>query len=229
VEAGVFLAGEAAGTEEGDGEGVADGEGDGGGGGGDEVEGAGFALDGGVEDEVGMLGEGGLEVAGEGDDARAGALEDGQEIDEFVGFAGVGEGEDGVSGWRRPRSPCMASEGCRTVAGAPVLVRVAAIFWPMWKDLPTPVTMILPPLASVAWRRSTAASNAPSRRSRVRWRAAISTSKTSWAFSRWESDALICSKDSERPPAGQGGKEGRQEAGGRRQGTAEARGQVLER
>ncbi len=72
------------------------------------------------------------------------------------------------------------------MAGAPVLVKVAAIFWPMWKDLPTPVTMILPPPASVARSVSTAASKAPSSRARVRRSAAISTSKTAWAFSRWE-------------------------------------------
>lgn len=63
VEAGIFLAGEAAGVEEGDGERVADGQRDGGGGGGNEIEGAGLALDGRVENSVGMLGEGGLDVA----------------------------------------------------------------------------------------------------------------------------------------------------------------------
>jgi hypothetical protein len=48
------------------------------------------------------------------------------------------------------------------------------------------VTMILPPPARRGRSVSTAASKAPSSRARVRRSAAISTSKTAWAFSRWE-------------------------------------------
>ncbi len=92
------LAAQAAGVEKSDGEGIADGQRDGGGGGGGEVEGAGLALDGGIENDVGVLGERGLQIAGEGDDAHAGALDDGQQVDQFVGFAGIGKGQDDVLG-----------------------------------------------------------------------------------------------------------------------------------
>ena len=98
VERGIFLAGEAAGFEQRDGEGVADRQRDGGGGGGDEIERAGFTLDGSIEDDVRVLGKGGIQGAGQGDDAHAGALENGQQVDELVRFAGVGQREDGVFG-----------------------------------------------------------------------------------------------------------------------------------
>ena len=43
-----------------------------------------------------------------------------------------------------PRSPWLASPGCKKNAGVPVLAMVAAILEPIWPDLPMPVTTILP-------------------------------------------------------------------------------------
>ncbi len=43
-----------------------------------------------------------------------------------------------------PRSPWLASAGCRKKAGVPVLASVAAILLPMWPDLPMPVTTTRP-------------------------------------------------------------------------------------
>ncbi|CSC77716.1 Uncharacterised protein [Vibrio cholerae] len=43
-----------------------------------------------------------------------------------------------------PRSPCEASPGCTKKADVPVLAKVAAIFLPMWPDLPIPITTTLP-------------------------------------------------------------------------------------
>jgi hypothetical protein len=117
VEGGVFLAGEAAGLEERDGERVADGQRHRGGRGGDEVERAGFAFDGGVEHDVRMLGEGGSQVPGEGDDAHAGALEDGQQVDELVRFAGIGEREDGVFGLEQAEIAVHGFGGVQDVGG----------------------------------------------------------------------------------------------------------------
>ena len=42
-----------------------------------------------------------------------------------------------------PRSPCTASDGCKNAAGVPVLLNVAAIFFPTWPDFPIPVTTTL--------------------------------------------------------------------------------------
>ena len=47
-------------------------------------------------------------------------------------------------GWMTPRSPCVASAGCRKNADVPVLASVAAIFRQMMPDLPMPVTMTRP-------------------------------------------------------------------------------------
>jgi len=44
----------------------------------------------------------------------------------------------GSPGCRMPRSPCTASAAWRKIAGVPVLHSVAAIFWPIRPDLPTP-------------------------------------------------------------------------------------------
>ena len=43
-----------------------------------------------------------------------------------------------------PRSPWLASAGCRKNAGVPVLASVAAILRAMWPDLPMPVTTTRP-------------------------------------------------------------------------------------
>ena len=43
-----------------------------------------------------------------------------------------------------PRSPCVASAGCRKNADVPVLASVAAILRQMMPDLPMPVTMTRP-------------------------------------------------------------------------------------
>ena len=50
----------------------------------------------------------------------------------------------GSPGCRMPRSPWTASAAWRKIAGVPVLQSVAAIFWPMRPDLPTPQRTTLP-------------------------------------------------------------------------------------
>ena len=47
-----------------------------------------------------------------------------------------------------PRSPWLASPGCRKKAGVPVEARVAAILVAMWPDLPMPVQTTRPRQAS---------------------------------------------------------------------------------
>src|SRR5437016_7088275 len=80
-----------------------------------------------------------------------------------------------------PRSPWIASAGCRKNAGVPVLVRVAAIFRQMIPDLPMPVRITRP-----VQTRSicTAPSNLPSRRSTSARIAAASVSSTFRASAR---------------------------------------------
>src|SRR5438067_1228950 len=83
--------------------------------------------------------------------------------------------------WMTPRSPCVASAGCRKNAGVPVLVSVAAILRQMIPDLPMPVTMTRPrQLRS----RSTAASNLASTRPTSARIAAASVSSTFRASAR---------------------------------------------
>ena len=94
---GEFFFGETAGVEEGHGEGVAEGEHGGGAGSGREIERAGFLGNFDVEDEVAVAGEGGFGRGGETDDGDGKALESGEEIEEFLGFAGVAEREDDVA------------------------------------------------------------------------------------------------------------------------------------
>src|SRR5260370_11178113 len=61
-----------------------------------------------------------------------------------------------------PRSPCMASAGCRKSAGVPVELRVAAILRPMMPLLPMPVTTTRPLQAcSSASARSNAVAIGP--------------------------------------------------------------------
>ena len=54
----------------------------------------------------------------------------------------------------RPKSPCMASIGCITAAGLPVLLKVAAILFAMCQFFPTPAITIFPlrfMVSSRAW------------------------------------------------------------------------------
>ena len=44
----------------------------------------------------------------------------------------------------RPKSPCMASMGCMTAAGLPVLLKVAAILLAICQFFPTPAITIFP-------------------------------------------------------------------------------------
>ena len=44
----------------------------------------------------------------------------------------------------KPISPCAASVGWINIDAVPVLERVAAIFWPIWPDFPTPITIKAP-------------------------------------------------------------------------------------
>ena len=78
VEGGEVFAAEAAGFEEDHGEGVAKDEHGGGAGGGGEVEWAGLALDVDIERDVGVAGEHGVGVAGEGDEGDLAAFEMGE-------------------------------------------------------------------------------------------------------------------------------------------------------
>src|SRR5690349_14429528 len=80
-----------------------------------------------------------------------------------------------------PRSPWIASAGCRKCAGVPVLESVAAIFWQMMPDLPIPVRMTRP---RHSFSRSTARSNRSSRRSASARTAAASVCRTLRASAR---------------------------------------------
>ncbi len=84
--------------EENNGEGITHGEGGGGGCSWGEVEGADFAVDLDVENDVGFEGEAAFEVAGHGDEEVFVALKEGDAGDDFFGGAAVGEGEDDVVG-----------------------------------------------------------------------------------------------------------------------------------
>jgi hypothetical protein len=97
VELGEIFVAESAGFEEDHGEGIAEHEHVGGAAGGGEVEGAGFAFDVDIEDDVAVSAEGGIGGAGEGDDFDGEAFEEGEEVEEFVGFAAVAEGDDGIA------------------------------------------------------------------------------------------------------------------------------------
>jgi hypothetical protein len=97
VELGEIFIAEAAGFEEDHGEGVAEDEHIGGAAGGSEVKGAGFAFDIDVEDDVAVSTEGGIGGAGESDEFGGETFEVGEEVEEFIGFAAVAEGDDGVA------------------------------------------------------------------------------------------------------------------------------------
>jgi hypothetical protein len=148
--------------EEDHGQRVAEDEHDGGAGSRREIERTGFLFDADVEMNVGVLGEEGFRAAGEG------------ELSARMTSPSA----------MTPRSPCRALRELRTTAGEPVLVSVAAIFSPMWPDLPTPTTTTLPRF-STHWRMvSTASTNEPSSRVSRRCTSASSSAMTRRAFSR---------------------------------------------
>ena len=93
VRAGKVFGAEAPGVEQGHGQCVAHGQLGGGAGGGGQVQRAGFALHAAVQHQVGMLGQGGLQTAGQRDQGCAQALEHGQDGSEFTAFAAVGDGQ----------------------------------------------------------------------------------------------------------------------------------------
>lgn len=97
MEGGEVFAAEAAGFEEDHGEGVAEHEHGGGAGGGGEIERAGLAFDVDVEGDVGVAGEHGVGIAGEGDEGDLAAFEVGKEGQKFGCFAAGAEGEDEVA------------------------------------------------------------------------------------------------------------------------------------
>ena len=94
-----------------------------------------------------------------------------------------------------PRSPWLASAGCRKNAGVPVLASVAAILPPTWPDLPIPETTTRPVQAS-SMRQ--AFSNSPPRRSTraATARASIRSASRPISISRWLSAAsfIVCAR-----------------------------------
>ena len=98
VRAGEVLFVELPRLHQGDGKRVAECQGRGGAGGRREAERAGFFCDDHGQVQVGLLCHAGLRAAGEGDGFYAKRAHDGQHHQDFLAFAGVGDGEDGVVG-----------------------------------------------------------------------------------------------------------------------------------
>ena len=97
VGAGKVLGLKAPGIEQGRGQGIAQGQLHGGAGRGGQVERAGFALDAGVQHPIGVLGQGGLEVARHGGHAHALAFEHGQQVGDFMALAAIGQGQHQIA------------------------------------------------------------------------------------------------------------------------------------
>jgi len=97
MERGEIFVLETAAVEEGNGEGIADGHGYRGAGGGSEIEGAGFFFYADVEDDFTGFCEGGFGISGERDNGNFKALERFEEIQDFLGFAAIGDGEESVA------------------------------------------------------------------------------------------------------------------------------------
>src|SRR5260221_6349684 len=97
MERGEIVMLETAAVEKGNGEGIADGHGYRGAGSGSEIEGAGFLFYADVENELAGFGQRGFGIAGERDDGNFEALERFEEIQDFLGFATVGDGEESVA------------------------------------------------------------------------------------------------------------------------------------
>src|SRR5580765_937271 len=87
-----------------------------------------------------------------------------------------------------PRSPCVASAGCRKNAGVPVLDSVAAIFWQMIPDLPMPVRMTRP-------RQLRSRSTAWSKRSSSRSASARTAAASVWRTFRASERSAMSSRD----------------------------------
>lgn len=97
MEGGEVLGAETFFEGDGDGEGVSKGEHGGGGRGGGKAHAAGLGGDAAIEGDVAGESEGGLGVAAEADERVAGALDGGEEAEDFFGFAAGGEGDYDVS------------------------------------------------------------------------------------------------------------------------------------
>ena len=99
------------------GEGIAEGKHDGGGGCGGKIESTGFAIDGTIDRDGGGESEGGGAAPGEGEQRNAKAGEGGEEANELFGFAGIGEGEDGVRGGERAKVTVESLSGMEEYGG----------------------------------------------------------------------------------------------------------------
>lgn len=98
VEAGEVAGSEVATFDEGHREGVAHHQLCGGAGGGGQVVGAGFVLHGGVEDDVGLMGQEGVGVAHDGDEGVAEVLYQGYQYLDFWCVARLGDADDDIAG-----------------------------------------------------------------------------------------------------------------------------------
>ena len=98
MEACKVACGEVAAFDEGHREGVAHDELGGGGGGGSQVVGAGLVVDGGVEDDVSLMGQEGVGVAHDGDEGVAEILDEGHQHLDFRRVARLGDADDDVAG-----------------------------------------------------------------------------------------------------------------------------------
>ena len=141
VEHGEVLDGEPAPLDQRHGQGVAHGQGRGGGGGGGEAQGAGLLANGDVEVDVGDSWPGSTRVCRSW---RSGAGPGACKVGSSATISSVSpllEMAITTSPLTiRPRSPWMASAGCRKRDGVPVEAKVAEIFWPIRPLLPMPVT-----------------------------------------------------------------------------------------
>ena len=97
MEGGKIVGLEAAAFEKRNGEGIAEGHRDRGAGSGSEVEGASFLFDAHVENNVASAGKSGFGIAGKSDDGHFQTLQCFEEIEDFLGFAAIGDGEQGIT------------------------------------------------------------------------------------------------------------------------------------
>jgi len=97
VKSGEIVRLEAAAFEKRNGEGIAQSHGDRSAGGGSEVEGAGFFFDADIENNVAGAPKSGFGIASERDDRHFETLQSFEEIQDFLGFAAVGDGEESVA------------------------------------------------------------------------------------------------------------------------------------
>jgi len=97
MEGGKIVGLEAAAFEKGDGESITEGHRGRGAGSGSEVEGASFFFDADVENNVAGAGKSGFGIAGESDDGHFQTLQCFEEVQDFLGFAPIGDGKQGVT------------------------------------------------------------------------------------------------------------------------------------